>query len=188
VHLIGAKTGVWSDFSTGQRGDALDLVAEVLRLDMRGALKWALRWLCLKDSEVSMPDRAAPNGESIDAKTVNDHWRKALSAARVMGRKIAETYLCHAWKLRLSGAITGVLRRNTHAGMPETCSSIAGHRSRSSVASRVARSTSTCAWTAARSNATRKVKPPEGRVSSAVVMLSTLGLSICEGAETVSYS
>src|SRR4051794_22452675 len=30
IHLTGAKAGVWSDFATGDRGDALDLVRAVL--------------------------------------------------------------------------------------------------------------------------------------------------------------
>src|SRR5205823_6834228 len=45
MHLTGVKAGVWSDFSTGQKGDALDLVREVLGLNMRDAVRWSLRWL-----------------------------------------------------------------------------------------------------------------------------------------------
>ncbi len=46
VHLSGAKAGVWADFSSGDRGDALDLVAAVLfGGDKANALKWARIWL-----------------------------------------------------------------------------------------------------------------------------------------------
>lgn len=46
VHLTGEKAGVWADFSTGETGDALDLVAAVLfRGNKRQALVWARRWL-----------------------------------------------------------------------------------------------------------------------------------------------
>jgi hypothetical protein len=34
------KAGVWSDFATGERGDALDLVKAVLSVDTRKALAW----------------------------------------------------------------------------------------------------------------------------------------------------
>ena len=46
VHLSGAKAGIWADFSSGERGDALDLVAAVLfGGDKANALKWARGWL-----------------------------------------------------------------------------------------------------------------------------------------------
>ncbi|MGY8604776.1 DUF7146 domain-containing protein [Gluconobacter cerinus] len=46
VHLSGSKAGVWADFSTGESGDALDLVAACLTAgDTKEALKWAKNWL-----------------------------------------------------------------------------------------------------------------------------------------------
>ena len=49
VRLHGPKAGVWADFSSadpGHRGDALDLVAQVLfRGDKSEALRWARVWL-----------------------------------------------------------------------------------------------------------------------------------------------
>lgn len=50
VHLGGAKAGVWCDYGgpRDHRGDALDLVAQVLfRGDKRQALRWARAWLGL---------------------------------------------------------------------------------------------------------------------------------------------
>ncbi len=48
VHLSGARAGVWSDFSSGEAGDALDLVAAVLFSgDTKPAMEWARRWLGL---------------------------------------------------------------------------------------------------------------------------------------------
>src|SRR5712671_1506123 len=55
VHLTGAKAGVWSDFSTGQKGDALDLVREVLGLNMRKARQWSLHWLGRENGELPKP-------------------------------------------------------------------------------------------------------------------------------------
>lgn len=52
VHLDGAKAGVWSDFSSGEAGDALDLVARVRfgggKVD---AIKWAKDWLGLDGTD-----------------------------------------------------------------------------------------------------------------------------------------
>jgi hypothetical protein len=49
VHLEGGKAGVWSDFSSGQTGDALDLVAAVLYGgDKKQAVRWARGWLGLE--------------------------------------------------------------------------------------------------------------------------------------------
>jgi hypothetical protein len=48
VHLSPRKGGVWCDFSSGQAGDALDLIAAVLFAgDKRQAVAWARRWLGL---------------------------------------------------------------------------------------------------------------------------------------------
>lgn len=46
VHLEGQRAGVWSDFSTGETGDALDLVGAVLFGGDKGkAVRWSLAWL-----------------------------------------------------------------------------------------------------------------------------------------------
>lgn len=56
VRLHGERAGVWSDFASGERGDALDLVAAVLfGGDVKAAMGWARRWLGLPDDP-----RAAP--------------------------------------------------------------------------------------------------------------------------------
>jgi hypothetical protein len=45
VHLRGDKAGVWSDFATGEGGDALALVRAVLGLGLPDAMIWSRRWL-----------------------------------------------------------------------------------------------------------------------------------------------
>lgn len=46
VRLTGGKAGVWSDFSSSESGDALDLVACVLfGCDKKAAYRWGLNWL-----------------------------------------------------------------------------------------------------------------------------------------------
>jgi hypothetical protein len=49
IHLTGAKAGVWADFSSDHRGDALDLVRAVLRVSTAEALRWARRWLGIEE-------------------------------------------------------------------------------------------------------------------------------------------
>lgn len=61
VHLFGSKAGVWSDFASGETGDALDLVAGALyHGDKRAALAWARRWLDLGDAAAPAPHRPTP--------------------------------------------------------------------------------------------------------------------------------
>ena len=45
VRLKGDKAGIWCDFNTGEKGDALELVKACLGLDTKGAMDWARSWL-----------------------------------------------------------------------------------------------------------------------------------------------
>ena len=50
VHLHGDRAGKWGDFSTGETGDALDLVGAVMtRGDLKEAYRWAVNYLGLHD-------------------------------------------------------------------------------------------------------------------------------------------
>lgn len=54
VHLTGSKAGVWADFAADKRGDALNLVAEVLfGGDVKRAFGWACSWLGLDDGRAA---------------------------------------------------------------------------------------------------------------------------------------
>jgi hypothetical protein len=78
VHLTGQRAGVWCDFASDERGDALDLVAAIrCGGDMRAALDWARHWLGLGQPTASAsrpptrpaaPPRGAPD-EQADAET-----------------------------------------------------------------------------------------------------------------------
>jgi phage/plasmid primase-like uncharacterized protein len=68
VHLSGHKAGVWSDFATGECGDALDLVRAALGIGRAEALQWARRWLRIDECDAWVPSRpapVAPTGERI---------------------------------------------------------------------------------------------------------------------------
>lgn len=54
IRLVGTKAGVWSDFTTGEAGDLLDLWGAVRRMTLSEALDDASRWLGV---ERPMPHR-----------------------------------------------------------------------------------------------------------------------------------
>lgn len=75
VHLVGDKAGVWADFSTGETGDALDLVAAVLfRGDKKQALVWARRWLGLDTRD---PRELATHRKEIERQASKQQERQA---------------------------------------------------------------------------------------------------------------
>lgn len=88
VRLTGARAGVWADFSSGERGDALDLVAAILcRGDKAEAMRWARRWLGLGDATTATAPtiRRAPapvlttTGEAAPDPEMIAKRRKALA-------------------------------------------------------------------------------------------------------------
>lgn len=66
VNLRGPKPGNWHDFASGERGDILDLVAQVLfRGDKGEAVKWSLAFLGLTDAD---PDTMRTARREAEAK------------------------------------------------------------------------------------------------------------------------
>jgi hypothetical protein len=56
ICLAGDKPGIWCDFASGETGDALDLVAQVLyRGDKKQAFAWARAWLGLEGGRMATP-------------------------------------------------------------------------------------------------------------------------------------
>lgn len=60
VHTSGSKAGVWSDFSTGEAGDLVDLWREVYRLSMPEALDEIKSYLGVQNPEPFKRDYEAP--------------------------------------------------------------------------------------------------------------------------------
>jgi hypothetical protein len=88
VHLRGPKAGIWSDFATDEAGDALDLVAAVLCLDMRGAIAWSRDWLGGMAALRTL--RVAPCVRRSDAVTVDIArlvWREAVNISGTLGER-----------------------------------------------------------------------------------------------------
>ena len=79
VRLTGPKAGVYSDFSSGEAGDALDLVAALLfGGDKRLAITWACHWLGAKDTRAAQPDYP---GRSKPCHSTDDDKQARQSAA-----------------------------------------------------------------------------------------------------------
>lgn len=107
VHLGGGKAGVWSDFSTGQCGDALDLVMAIADLaryrrdtdksDKAAAFRWAQAWLGLGDGA---PLPTTPPPPARRARETEEDGEKRAAAFRIwigaspqLRGTPAETYL-----------------------------------------------------------------------------------------------
>jgi len=83
VHIGGGKAGVWADFSTGECGDALDLVAAVMTAgDAKAAYRWAHRWLGLGDIGAVEERRAQVIAQKSEQPDDDDE--KGRRAARAM--------------------------------------------------------------------------------------------------------
>jgi hypothetical protein len=95
VHLHGDRAGRWCDFASGERGDALDLVAAVLRLNMTDAIRWACDWLGVSSGGDYSRVRARTGGKQVDNEEAAQR-RKACwlwSQGKPIAGTIVETYL-----------------------------------------------------------------------------------------------
>ncbi len=92
VHLFGSRAGVWSDFASGEAGDALDLVAAVRSgRNMRDAMAWARAWLGRPEQAAPArvaPTERAPTGPDDDQA---ERRRKALALFLAAPEGIAGT-------------------------------------------------------------------------------------------------
>jgi len=103
VHLHGPRAGVWSDFSSGEAGDALDLVAQCrFGGNKVEAIKWAKGWLGLDGTDPSalrQTRRAVekrndePSADEEDAKKRAAAYRIFLSAREEIRGTPVESYL-----------------------------------------------------------------------------------------------
>ncbi|MGH7092191.1 MAG: DUF7146 domain-containing protein, partial [Stellaceae bacterium] len=193
VHLIGERAGVWSDFATGERGDALDLVRIVLGADTVRALDWSRRWLGIEAGIAELPPitaaHPAPSPDDLA------RWRRPWGEARPIDGTIAARYLA-ARRLRFSDPKGRVLRYAPHRWrrQPET-DRLENHSALLALL-RDLRSGEPCGVINIflLPNGADRLRDPKGkttagRAASAAVMLSpygepTGGLTVCEGVET----
>jgi Toprim domain-containing protein len=193
VHLSGVKAGVWSDFATGDSGDALDLVRAARGVDMGEALAWAHGWLGIEKDEAEAPSRPAPVAKP-SAEPDPDWWRRPWQSARPIAGTRAENYLV-ARGLHFDDPAGRVLRFAPRRARKNPDGQLEHHPAL------------LCALSDARTGGQcgiinvylrqdggdrlrdAKGKTCTGRARGAVVMLSnfdepTAGLILCEGVET----
>jgi hypothetical protein len=195
VHLVGAKAGVWADFATGQRGDAVDLVRAVLHLDMAGALDWSRRWLRIETRPV-LPTAASPTlATDLRGDGDPERWRRPWGAARPIGGTLAERYLS-ARRLRLDDSAGRVLRylpqrwrQRPDTGILESHPALLALLCDVRSGAAVGVINIFLRADGADRLRDRKGKTVTGRARLAAIMLSsfddpTIGLVICEGVET----
>jgi hypothetical protein len=85
IHLTGSRAGVWADFSSGERGDALDLVAQALyRGDRKQAMDWARSWLGLDDRTAApAPSHRPAPPPKDDAEQLREVAKRREAAWRI---------------------------------------------------------------------------------------------------------
>lgn len=87
VFVLGPKRGKWIDFSSGERGDMIDLIARCRGIDSRAAVEEARRWLGLPDGArpvlVDPAIRAAEDAEDVARRRAKalEIWRRATAPA-----------------------------------------------------------------------------------------------------------
>lgn len=145
VYLAGARQGRWSDYATGEFGDALDLVAQVLfRGNKSGAVQWSLRWLGHDGASGTTPQRRAPSpAGDTERQAQPEKDRKAAHAiwlagvADLTGTPVARYLAGRGIELGRLARPPGAIRfhpelwhRNTQRHWPAMVSAIADHEGR----------------------------------------------------------
>lgn len=87
VFILGPKRGKWIDFSSGDKGDMIDLIARIRGIDPRAAIEEARRWLGLPEGArpvvVDQAARAAEDAEDLARRRAKalEIWQRAAAPA-----------------------------------------------------------------------------------------------------------
>ena len=190
VHLAGQKAGVWSDFATGESGDALDLVRTALAVDMFEAIAWSRRWLGIDGGTAELPRRLGPTKAPKPA-IDGDRWRKPWQAARPIVDTLAAVYLTQR-RLAFADPEGRVLRFASRRARKNVNDELETHPALLALLCDACTSESCgliniyLAEDGHDRIRDRKGKTVTGRAKGSVVMLSvfdepTMGLVLCEG-------
>lgn len=129
----GSRAGVWKDFASGETGDALDLVAQVLfRGDKTEAIKWAKSWLGLDDADPArlkqyrIQAEARARTRKEEERQTEEKMRDAAgriwrgSEHRIAGTPVEAYLMGRAIDLRAIGKAPGVLAFSRECWNKET--------------------------------------------------------------------
>jgi phage/plasmid primase-like uncharacterized protein len=91
ISLRGQKPGLWFDFATEEKGDALSLVEAVQRVSETEARNWALRWLkSIPSSAIGSPPLKDGSNDAAKHERALAIWHDAVPTSP---RSPATTYL-----------------------------------------------------------------------------------------------
>ncbi len=194
MHLSGTKSGIWADFSTGQKGDALDLVRAVLDLKTADAIGWARAWLGLDAGAAALPRRPTPAAKPEVEQLDPMRWLRPWQAARPIAGTLAATYLA-ARGLRFDDAEGEVLRSASRHARKSPDDVLEHHPALLALLSDARTGEARGIINVyLRPDGSDRLRDPKGKTSwgqagGAAVMLSafadvTIGLTVCEGTET----
>lgn len=104
VHLGPSKAGVWSDFSSGQAGDALDLVAAVkFNRKIKEAIEWSCHWLGFSSTTTLPAPREKLNLPVSNVRTTRTAfaWRAFRAAQKdILGTPVEKYLYCRSINVR----------------------------------------------------------------------------------------
>lgn len=195
VHIgAGHKAGIWCDFSSGQAGDALDLVRGVLHLDTSGAVAWSRRWLGIAEGDAALPRRPMAAATASVPPADPERWRRPWRTAGPVADTLAATYLA-ARGLAFDDPAGDVLRFAQRRARLSPAGDLDHHPAllallRDIHTGEPAGTINVYLRPDGRDRLRdRKAKTSTGRAGGSAVMLSqfddvALGLSVCEGVET----
>jgi hypothetical protein len=194
VHLFGRKSGIWCDFATGEKGDALDLVRATQGGSISEAIAWSRHWLGIENADAALPARSVEAPKSSKPQDDADRWRRRWREARPIAGTLAETYLSGR-KLLFNDPEGRVLRFHPRRFRRNLAGDFEHHPALLCALSD-AKSGKQCGVinTYLQADGCDRLRDKKGRTctgrpSGAVVMLSnfdelTIGLVLCEGVET----
>jgi hypothetical protein len=78
VYLVGGRRGRWKDFSSGEHGDPIDLIAAVHHCSLGEAIRWARGWLGLGEVDPEERERLKSRAEKLRAERQRQAEREAL--------------------------------------------------------------------------------------------------------------
>ena len=126
VHLTGAKAGIWAVFASGEKGDALDLVAWALYGgDKKAAYRWALNFLGLDTAaapEIRHRIQTQPTPDPEDYQAGGrERARKLYLAGQTIRGTPVDAYLAgRGIRLDQLGRVPGALRFHPATWCTET--------------------------------------------------------------------
>ncbi len=119
VHLTGAKAGVWSDFSSGEAGDLLDLWASSRNITLAAAIRQAKDYLGIEDIGLTNTRKAYRKPEKPKCnkpKSAVKDWLQSrkISEAAIEAYKVSESGDEAVFPYLRDGELITVKYRNVH--------------------------------------------------------------------------